>query len=687
MFNISRVRILSITPWEWGDFHSYPSIQRWKFHLTPRFRENSSKILVQTVIYRNRYITVPLIKMNRKMKIAFVTIALVLMIAAIPIQLSAQTSRQSNAFTQNKKPSVYGIRQQLAELNQTSASQLSASSAGFALSGSSGLRAQAHTVAPQSSGSGTNLIFNLDPSSLEQNEESVAVNPANPNVVIEGTNDYRHRLDAAFKGVGTGFHVSTNGGTSVANDGTLFPANPYVPSSNFDGAGDPVIDFSATGVAYMGSLGFYAGLNPIPTGHAGDNGVFVFSAASPYTSWTQHTAYSDPNSANRVDDKDWIAVDKRTSGTAAGAIYAVWARFGEGSSPFGGGGSPIRLVASFDGGATWILLPTPVSATNLCPVNGSNATDPCPDNQFSDVRVGADGTVYVTWVNFDTPDISELIFERSVTITCTTGPACFTVNPAHVVSTVASPIFETRDFRNARIGGLADQRQRVDTIPHLAVDTSSSKTSGRLYVVWEDLSKGAYYNLGSIGLFSFLGTGCNPASSALNCLGRGSDVQLAFSDNAGTSWSTPARVDTKKAGPVHDAFNTGIAVDPSSGLVSVTWYDSRFDPLNNQVAVMLRSGQPSKGGINWQGKEQNILTSLGGKNGDEDQRQESIDLSYDIYRQTVGNFAGDYIQIAAFQGHVYVAWTDTRPIKNGFHQEDNMLAVLSVSDENGQQSS
>jgi hypothetical protein len=218
------------------------------------------------------------------------------------------------------------------------------------------------------------------------------------------------------------------------------------------------------------------------------------------------------------------------------------------------------------------------------------------------------------------------------------------------------------DFRGNRIGGLADQRVRVDTYPKLAVDTSSGRSKGRLYMAWEDLSQGAYFNLGRIGGFSFLGPGCSPATlSIFNCLGRGSNVWLSFSDDGGATWSTPQRVDTTTPGP-RDAFNIAIAVDPADGSVNVVWYDSRFDPLNDHVAVMWRRGTPTSTGVRWL-RQSNILTGI-----------KTIDLSEDIYRWTVGNFAGDYIQVAAFGKRVYISWTDTRNLKGGFHQEDNMLA-------------
>ncbi len=592
-------------------------------------------------------------------KRAMLITATALILLSIPLQsFLLTTSSQQSAINSVKKPHVYGVRQDTTigpEMVASAQSQVGSKSI-----------VQKETEESDSS----NIVFNLDPSLLEQNEESLAVNPTDSRVVLGGTNDYRNAFTAGV--IATGFEVTSDGGMTISADGVLSPTDPFNTALTFSGAGDPSAAFDGNGNAFMGSVGFFFG-GTAPAANAPDNGIFVFSSPPPYNTWTQHTVIAD-NNPSIIDDKDWVAADQRTSGTGAGGIYAVWARFGEGTSPFGGPGSPIRFAASFDHGNTWILLPVPVSATNLCQITGPNPADRCPDNQFSYVVVGASGTVYVSWVNFDTPDQSELVFETSVTVTCTTSPACLQVGPVHEVATIANPVFETFDFTANRIGGLADQRQRVDTIPKMAVDASTGKTSGRLYIAWEDLNQGSYFNMGPVGFFSFLGSGCSSFPVIFNCLGRGSEVVLTHSDDQGATWSTPTRVDTltnsqhdSQHDSQNDAFNVALSVDPATGKVQVTWYDTQSDPGNVNLAVMLRQGTPTTSGVKWKGSERNVLDGFGAK---------SIDLSSDIQRQTRGNFAGDYISVASLNGRVYIGWTDTRPMKNGFHQEDNMLASV-----------
>jgi hypothetical protein len=514
----------------------------------------------------------------------------------------------------------------------------------------------------------------------------------------------------------------------------------------FDGAGDPsaAIDTS-TGVLYMGSLGFFFGLNPIPAGHTNDNGVFVFRSTDHGQHWSQTNVYVDA-SATRTNDKDWITVDNGATSPKHGSLYAVWARFGEGSSPFGGGGSPIRLANSSNGGVTWHVYPTPVSAqptsgTPLCTTPGLNATDACPDNQFADVRVGRDGTIYVTWINYDTPDQSQIIFERSI------NPITGLYSPVHLVSNVQNPVFEITDFLGNGIGGLQDQRERINTYPKLAVDASGATSPNALYVVYEAFpTVDDYSNLGPIGanFDNSVPSDCSPTTigvrgipTVFNCLGRGSHIYMNVSLDGGMTWvgmNTPqfdgltgsaGRIDSVigLAAFFTDRFNPSVVVDPNpkhnAGAPVVIWYDARDDwqsvltgfcgsgflttiiknittsststlstiishCVNDELSFhnklldveFRNSTGPAtiaggKAFVPWTTTEypiQALIIPI----------RPLINLDEDTQRLGRGNFAGDYIQVAANNGAVFAHWTDTRFAKDGFQQEDNVLEFVNL---------
>lgn len=128
----------------------------------------------------------------------------------------------------------------------------------------------------------------------------------------------------------------------------------------FDSAGDPAAGIGPDGTLYLGMLGFYSGINPIPLGHEGDNGVFVFTSGNGGKTWIQHTVFFDTSSSFE-DDKDWLTVDNTPGSPTLGRVYEAWTRFGQGVSSFGGAGSPIRLAYSDDKGVTWNVFSTPVS--------------------------------------------------------------------------------------------------------------------------------------------------------------------------------------------------------------------------------------------------------------------------------------------------------------------------------------
>lgn len=65
----------------------------------------------------------------------------------------------------------------------------------------------------------TSDVFNDDIFGLPENEESVSACRLDDSQVIEGTNEYRGLLDS--EGNFTGWHLSTDGGNSLAKEGLL----------------------------------------------------------------------------------------------------------------------------------------------------------------------------------------------------------------------------------------------------------------------------------------------------------------------------------------------------------------------------------------------------------------------------------------------------------------------------------
>jgi hypothetical protein len=98
-------------------------------------------------------------------------------------------------------------------------------------------------------------LFNRDTVGLPQNEESISDCTSNPKVLLGGTNDYRGILDP--QGNFTGWHLSIDGGRTVANEGLLPPvqaAGQALPSG-----GDPVFVTGQGCSLYGASLNYGSG--------------------------------------------------------------------------------------------------------------------------------------------------------------------------------------------------------------------------------------------------------------------------------------------------------------------------------------------------------------------------------------------------------------------------------------------
>lgn len=65
--------------------------------------------------------------------------------------------------------------------------------------------------------------------------------------------------------------------------------------------------------------------------------------------------------------------------------------------------------------------------------------------------------------------------------------------------------------------------------------------------------------------------------------GNDTDILVRFSDNTGTTWSAPVRVNDDPAVPVRSQFNPKISSNPLSGNIAVCWHDARNSATNDQM--------------------------------------------------------------------------------------------------------
>ena len=198
---------------------------------------------------------------------------------------------------------------------------------------------------------GTTVQVNQDPTTLAQNETTIAINPTNPRNLVAGsiTNETGAGECAAYS--------STDRGKTWTHQ--VLPNAP-----GFLLAGDPVVAFDLNGTAYFLCMNLMAG-NVQHT-------QYVYRSIDGGQTWLAPVIAIGTAGAN-TDDKGHLAVDDHAGSPFVGNVYVANTRLNTGQ---------IRFARSTNGGLSF--LPDQ-------PVNDADIGFP------ANIAVGADGAVYVSW--------------------------------------------------------------------------------------------------------------------------------------------------------------------------------------------------------------------------------------------------------------------------------------------------
>src|SRR5256714_11212945 len=212
----------------------------------------------------------------------------------------------------------------------------------------------------------------------------------------------------------------------------------------------------------------------------------------------------------------------------------------------GSTGGGVRFATSRDNGATFTALRVDDPKGQGHSIGASPA-------------VGPNGEVYVAWNDYAA---NAIVFNRSFDGGKTFGAPV-------TISTKTLPFdypVPAESFRGALV------------YPSLGVDRSAGAHRGRLYASWMDLTAA--------------GT---------------TDIFLSYSDNRGVTWAQPAPVTDQLYVPV-DRFNHWMSVDPVTGDVNVSFYDTRNDLTGFRYMTDYYFTQSKDGGNSWRSPNTRVST-------------------------------------------------------------------------------
>lgn len=520
----------------------------------------------------------------------------------------------------------------------------------------------------------------------QQNEPSAAVDPMANNRMVAGSNDYCSvptTTDAY-----AGFYWSTDRGANWTN--SLLPGYPTDTSaegSNCDispqhclviNTGDPVQAFDRWGHVFYGVIGF---------NRAKPSNGSIFAArydwslmAQPDYRWTALVARGTPTGATgKFEDKVQIEVDRGVaspySGSAArpwGNVYICWAQFLGGN-----GNNGVWFARSTDGGRTYS--------------NPQKISEGVKGSQFCDIAVTANGTVYVTWRQFETSrghQIDAVVVNKS-----TDGGAKFgkpqVVTPFihwDVGDLAGAPAEEREEAmeeaceagdgidcaeRESESGASREQTPtrdcgdgpfvcesgyvffREDSQTRITADPTDTANPSAAYIVYNATVPGTQTDTGST-----YGT-VEP--------GIGSQGALYFTRTLnGSSWSGPTRVSAQARG--HQFFPD---IDANAGKLHVVWQDSRADtatgpggrdyrsvPIANRWAGANPPGGVSTGAV--LDSYYAVSTNRGASWAESVVSSVRQMPQYEQFGARDIPFFGDYNSISAVGNTVLMDWTDQR---------------------------
>lgn len=371
----------------------------------------------------------------------------------------------------------------------------------------------------------------------------------------------------------------------TSHDGGRTWLNQRLPDQTLlEIATDPSVAFDRSGAAYF-LCGRMDGIGiPFPR-----NDVVCYRSSDHGDTWTiTASVFADSTTfggADTLADKYYLAIDNAELSPHRGRLYAAWVDQGKDDTL-------TRIVVSHsdDSGYHW-----------------SHRKFVTPDESFYHAPVpaiGRDGKLLIAYLDLLRKEVR---LARSAD-----GGESF----------VGTKLSDYRDLGPVQPPGnnrgypIIKHNLMVNSFPSIATDIRPA-SSGRMYVTW----------------------------TALDPMSGWPHVYMMI--GVGDRWTTPHAIESDRSSVRTDKFFPWVAVDPVTGHVGVTFYDSRLDTTNTLCDLFLATSADS-----------------GETFHDERVSTRSMDPTIGRASRSVQGwdfkFFGDYIGLAAHDGVWRPAWCDSR---------------------------
>jgi hypothetical protein len=419
-----------------------------------------------------------------------------------------------------------------------------------------------------------------------QNETAIAQNPSNPRQMVGGFNDYR-RGDGNCYGASSGNGGASWSDTTIPMGFTRGTAFGGVARQYWQAGGDPSVAWDTRGNAYFACQVFQRG--PSTTNNPDQSSaVYVFrSTGDGGASWDfpgRPAVQTYTTSANGLpfSDKPYMTVDNHAGSPFRDRIYVTWTLFAADGTAY------IYEVHSDDYGQTFSSPVVASTTSSLCPTTFGVPTPQgtCNENQFSDPFTGPDGTLYVTYANFNNTVTGADNRNQVLLVRSTDGGQTFSA-PVKVADYYELPDCATyqagQDLGRACVpekGSATNSVFRASNYPSGAVNPVNPSQ-----VV---VTSGSYINRDSNESNGCIPAGTSPATggnlyTGVKTAGACSNKILLSVSNDGGSTFTGTTTDPRQlpvvnraAGQPHtDQWFQWAAFTPG-GTLAVSYYDRRY---------------------------------------------------------------------------------------------------------------